>query len=72
MMPDGSKALHTQKIYPTECRQRASTYSAHLYGKINWSINNVEQIPIEKDFGQIPIAVKVNQNFFTFQKKNSF
>lgn len=57
-MPDGSNAVLTQKIYPTECRQRASTYSGHLYGRIEWSINDIEQPSIEKDFGEIPIVVK--------------
>ena len=58
-MPDGSFALKTQKIFPCECRQRASTYSGNLFGKIIWSVNGVNQHPIEKDFGKIPIMIKV-------------
>lgn len=58
-MQDGSFAIKSQKIYPSECRQRASTYSGHLLGKIQWSINGNIQPLIEKDFGEIPIMVKV-------------
>ncbi|KAK6625740.1 hypothetical protein RUM43_006039 [Polyplax serrata] len=58
LMKDGSYAVKTHKIYPTECRQRAATYCGHLFGRIQWSINGVMQIPIEKDFGEIPIMVK--------------
>lgn len=49
------------KIYPKECKQSAATYKGKLNILIGWSINGKEQVPIEKDLGNIPIMIKVSQ-----------
>ena len=58
-VPDGMLGVKNRKIYPTECRQRGSTYKGLLTVKLAWSVNGKEQ-PIEiHDIGEIPIMVKV-------------
>ncbi|XP_043275867.1 DNA-directed RNA polymerase I subunit RPA2 [Venturia canescens] len=61
MAPTGTIGIRNHKIYPTECRQRGSTYKGKLIGKIGWSINGRLQEHIEKDLGEIPIMVKSNR-----------
>lgn len=46
-------------MFPTECRQTGATYTGMFHGKVNWSVNGVKMIPINKIFGEIPIMVKV-------------
>lgn len=50
------------KIWPTECRQRADTYSGRLTLQIDWEVDGARQVPLEKDAGVIPIMVKVRWN----------
>ena len=60
-MPFGTVGVKSNTIWPTECRQRGSTYSGTLYSKVEWKMNGVEQKPLEKDMGQVPIMLKVNK-----------
>lgn len=60
MAPTGTIGVRNHKIYPTECRQRGSTYKGKLVGRIGWSINGKLQEHLEKDLGEIPIMIKVN------------
>lgn len=48
-------------VFPSECRQGGSTYKGHLIATITWYLNGVEQTPFIKDFGPIPIMVKVSK-----------
>lgn len=59
-LPVGTIGVKTQKIYPSECRQRGATYRGKLTAKIGWSINGRQQESILKDLGEIPIMIKVN------------
>lgn len=50
----------TKKIYPTECRQRASTYNGVVSMTLGWSKNGDKQPSIDIDLGNIPLMVKVS------------
>lgn len=60
MVPTGSLGIKTHKIYPTECRQRASTYKGKIIIKVGWSINGQSQESLEKEIGEVPIMLKSN------------
>lgn len=49
-------------IYPKECKQSAASYKGKLTILISWSINGREQVPFEKDLGNIPIMIKVSRD----------
>lgn len=58
-VPSGTIGVKTHKIYPTECRQRGSTYKGKIVVRLGWSVNGKEQEALEKDLGEVPIMVKV-------------
>lgn len=58
-VPSGTIGVKNFKIYPTECRQRGTTYKGKITVRIGWSINGTEQEPLEKDLGEVPIMIKV-------------
>ena len=58
-VPENTIGVKNRKIYPTECRQRGSTYKGLLIVKVVWSVNEKEQATIDKELGEIPIMVKV-------------
>ncbi|EFN88780.1 DNA-directed RNA polymerase I subunit RPA2 [Harpegnathos saltator] len=60
-VPTGVIGVKNYKIYPTECRQRGSTYRGKITVKLGWSINGVQQETLEKDLGEVPIMVKSNR-----------
>lgn len=47
-----------KNIYPSECRQRAASYTAMCVVRMGWLLNGVEMQPIERDMGEIPVMVK--------------
>lgn len=57
-VPAGTIGVKNPLIYPTECRQSATTYKGRLVGHLRWWINGNEQTPIRRDFGEIPIMLK--------------
>ncbi|XP_060854584.1 DNA-directed RNA polymerase I subunit RPA2 [Rhopalosiphum padi] len=57
-VPSGSLGVKSHSIYPLECRQRHGTYSGRLEIKLRWSINDAEQMIIDRDIGQVPIMLK--------------
>lgn len=59
-VPFNTIGVKDRTIYPAECRQGGSTYKGHLTGRIAWSLNGVEQTEFVKDFGQLPVMVKVS------------
>lgn len=60
-VPPGMIGVRNHKIYPTECRQRGTTYKGKIMVKLGWSINGNNQEVLEKDLGDIPIMVKSNR-----------
>lgn len=58
-VPSGTIGVKSLKIYPSECRQRGSTYKGKITVKLGWSIDGRPQEILEKDLGEIPIMLKV-------------
>lgn len=58
-VPSNTIGVKTYKIYPTECRQRGTTYKGKILVRLGWSINGKEQEAFEKDLGEVPIMIKV-------------
>jgi DNA-directed RNA polymerase beta subunit len=59
-IPNGAVGCKEFRVYPTECRQRYSTYKGDLYACLTWWINGSQQPTVEKCLGSIPIMVKVS------------
>ncbi|BES88059.1 Hypothetical protein polymerase [Nesidiocoris tenuis] len=59
-VPSNSFAAKDVKMWPTECRQSASTYSGRLIVTCEWELNGVRQMPFEKDMGPVPVMLKSN------------
>ena len=47
------------RVFPTECRQRYSTYKGNFFITLSWWLNGERQPSIERCLGAIPIMVKV-------------
>lgn len=58
-VPINTIGIKNRKIYPTECRQRGTTYKGNIAVRLGWSINGNQQELFEKDLGEVPIMVKV-------------
>lgn len=48
-----------RKIYPTESRQRASTYTGTCTVGVGWAVNGVARPTVDKSMGEIPIMLRV-------------
>lgn len=56
-VPSSVMGVRTSAVWPTECRQRASSYSGRLLIKFEWTVGGVDQV-IERDLGTLPIMIK--------------
>lgn len=63
-VPLGTIGVVKQDIYPTECRQRHSTYKGKLCVVFGWSLNGKPMPSITKDVGEVPIMLQVH--FYIF------
>lgn len=66
IVPMNTVGVRTQRVYPTECRQRAGTYKGRFVARIRWALNGEEQTAFEKDMGEIPIMIKVSFFLISF------
>ncbi|XP_035705824.1 DNA-directed RNA polymerase I subunit RPA2 isoform X2 [Folsomia candida] len=57
-VPNGAIGCKDYKVYPTECRQRYSSYKGDFYAYLTWWINGSQQPTVEKCLGPIPVMVK--------------
>lgn len=48
-----------RKLYPTESRQRASTYAAPCIVGVGWAVNGITRPTVDKSMGEIPIMLRV-------------
>ncbi|XP_030750934.1 DNA-directed RNA polymerase I subunit RPA2 [Sitophilus oryzae] len=60
-VPYGTIGVKNNLIYPTECRQRNSTYGGKFLIDVDWYINGQLQQPFTRDMGNIPIMIKSNR-----------
>lgn len=61
-VPASCISARNKKIYPSECRQRACTYSGACTVGVGWAINGIPRPTIDKSMGEIPIMLRVNSN----------
>jgi len=59
-VPTGTVGARDFKVYPTECRQRYTTYKGNFSVTLSWWLNGVRQPSIEKSLGPLPIMVRVS------------
>lgn len=52
-------SARNKRIYPTECRQRASTYTGACMIGVGWAINGVTRPTVDKAMGEIPVMIRV-------------
>lgn len=57
--PAACITVRNKKIYPTECRQRACSYTGPCTVSVGWAVNGVPRTPVDKQMGEIPIMLKV-------------
>lgn len=62
-VPASCIMVRNKRINPSECRQRASTYSGVCSVGVGWSINGVPKPVIYKIMGEIPVMLKVSFAF---------
>lgn len=58
-VPLGTVGVAKQEIYPTECRQRHSTYKGKLCVIFGWSLNGKAMPAITRELGEVPIMLQV-------------
>ncbi|XP_046672556.1 DNA-directed RNA polymerase I subunit RPA2 [Homalodisca vitripennis] len=57
-VPPGTPGVRSPIIYPTECRQRGSTYKGTFHVILDWTVDGQPQPSQDYAIGQIPIMVK--------------
>lgn len=57
-VPLGSTISKERRIFPSECRQRAVSYTGMCSVRIGWSVNGLKQPSVNRDIGEIPIMLK--------------
>lgn len=50
-----------RRTYPSECRERMTTYRSRLMLKVTWSVNDEEEVSEIREAGQVPIMLKSNR-----------
>ena len=58
-VPETNVYSKSVKIFPSECRQRATTYKAKLSVTVRWSVDGQPAGSVCRVAGQVPIMVKV-------------
>lgn len=57
-VPPTNKWAKHRAVYPSECRERHSTYRGRLLATIQYCVNSGPQVEIVRDIGQLPIMLK--------------
>lgn len=60
-VPPSDKVSLVRRTYPSECRERLSTYRSKLMLKLTWTVNDGDEVSEIRDCGQVPIMVKSNR-----------
>ncbi|KIV91959.1 hypothetical protein PV10_06445 [Exophiala mesophila] len=59
VLPSSNKySVHNRNIYPSECRERHSTYRGKLRARLQYRINNGEWKESIRELGQMPIMLR--------------
>jgi DNA-directed RNA polymerase I subunit RPA2 len=60
-LPDTNKYATRREIYPSECRERHTSYRGTMKAMLEYRINNGEWLRSTRTFGQVPIMVRSNR-----------
>lgn len=60
-VPQSDKLSVNRRTYPTECRERMTTYRSRLMLKLAWSVNDGPEVSEVRDAGQVPVMLKSNR-----------
>ncbi|ODQ82708.1 hypothetical protein BABINDRAFT_159233 [Babjeviella inositovora NRRL Y-12698] len=60
-VPMSDKVSLNKRTYPSECRERMSTYRSRLVLKLAWSVNDGAEVSENREAGQVPIMLKSNR-----------
>lgn len=58
-VPASCITSRNKRIYPSECRQRAMTYSGACTVSVGWEVNGAPRPTIDKSMGEIPVMLRV-------------
>ncbi|QBM86798.1 DNA-directed RNA polymerase I subunit RPA2 [Metschnikowia aff. pulcherrima] len=61
LVPPTDKLSVNRKTFPSECRERMSSYRAKLVMKLSWSVNDGPEESETRDGGNVPIMLKSNR-----------
>lgn len=61
MVPTTDKISLVRTIYPSECRERLSSYRGRLLLKVSWDVNDGEETSEVRNAGLLPIMVQSNR-----------
>ena len=60
-VPVNDKLSINRRTYPSECRERMTTYRSRLMLKVTWSVNDGEEVSEIREAGQVPVMLKTNR-----------
>ena len=60
-VPVNDKLSINRRTYPSECRERMSTYRSRLMLKVTWSVNDGDEVSEIREAGQVPVMLKTNR-----------
>ncbi|KZP13484.1 beta and beta-prime subunits of DNA dependent RNA-polymerase [Athelia psychrophila] len=58
MVPEKDRQVEERRVFPSEARERLTSYRGRMTVKIRWKVNETEGEPVIKDCGLIPIMVR--------------
>lgn len=61
MVPTTDKISLVRTVYPSECRERLSSYRGRLLLKVTWNVNDGEETSEVRDAGLLPVMVQSNR-----------
>ncbi|KAE8219581.1 hypothetical protein CF319_g6747 [Tilletia indica] len=61
LVADKAKDVHERRVFPSECRERLTTYRARMTAQIDWSINGQPAKTETVNLGHVPVMVKSNR-----------
>lgn len=59
LLPPSNKFAKNREIYPSECRERHSTYRGKLSATLEYRINDGDPVEFVRELGNMPIMIKV-------------
>ncbi|KIJ56502.1 hypothetical protein M422DRAFT_197419 [Sphaerobolus stellatus SS14] len=61
MVPDRDKDARERRVFPTEARERLSSYRGRMTAKICWQVGNHPPSSVTRDCGLVPVMVRSNR-----------